>query len=238
MAFFRGPNIVTDGLIFAIDAGNPKCFSSGDTTATCLISGFNCSGANGNPMAGTHTPNTSNFPSYSSYNGGVFNFNGGRGINIDGDLGSATASSISMWFWKSDSRGDYFFDGRNDGGQWFLSNYQSYNINWHATLRYNFSDTYNASDSAFLHQWHHMVVTSDSNGSKLYINGYEKSTSTSSSADEDFGINYRIGTRYTTSSEWEGYMGPIYFYNRAITASEALQNYNSQAERFRDNIPV
>ena len=33
-------------------------------------------------------------------------------------------------------------------------------------------------------------------------------------------------------------MGPIYFYNRAITASEALQNYNSQAERFRDNIPV
>ena len=238
MAFFRGPNIVTDGLIFAIDAGNPKCFSSGDTTATCLISGFNCSGASGNPGSGTHTPNTSNFPSYSSYNGGVFNFSGGKGINIDGDLGSTTASSICMWFWKNGSGTHYFTDGRSNGGDWFLSNYSSYNINWENGLRYNFSSTYNASDSAFIYQWHHMIVTSDSSGSKLYLNGYEVNTTTSTSADEDFGINYRIGTRYTTSSQWTGYFGPIYFYNRAITSDEALQNYNSQAERFRDNIPV
>ena len=86
MAFFRGPNIVTNGLIFALDAGNPKCFSSGGTTATCLISGFNCSGANGHPNTGTHTPNTTNFPSYSTDNGGILNFSGGKGINIDGDL--------------------------------------------------------------------------------------------------------------------------------------------------------
>ena len=238
MAFFRGPNIVTDGLIFAIDAGNPKCFSSGDTTATCLISGFNCSGASGHPGSGTHTPDTTNFPSYSTNNGGIFNFSGGKGINIDGDLGTATASSICMWFWKNSSGGQYFTDGRNDGGVWFLSNYSSYNINWNNNLRYNFSATYNASDTAFLSQWHHMIVTSDSSGSKLYLNGYEVSTSTSTSTDEDFGINYRIGTRYTTSSEWGGFFGPIYFYNRAITASEVLQNYNSQAERFRENIPA
>ncbi len=232
MGIYRGPNIVTNGLIFALDAGNPKCFSSGDTTATCLISGFNCSGANGTPGTGTHTPNTSNFPAFSTDNGGIFNFSGGKGINIDGDLGSATASSICMWFYKISSGGQYFTDGRNDGGTWFLSNYSSYNINWSNNLRYNFSSTYNASDSAFLNQWHHMIVTSDSSGSKLYLNGYEVSTSTSTSTDEDFGINYRIGTRYTTSSEWTGFFGPIYFYNRAITASEVLQNYNSQAERF------
>ena len=142
-----------------------------------------------------------------------------------------------MWFWKNGSGTQYFTDGRNNGGQWFLSNYSSYNINWHNKLRYNFSSTYNASDTAFLSQWHHMIVTSDSSGSKLYLNGYEVDTTTStSSTDEDFGINYRIGTRYTTSSEWGGFFGPIYFYNRAITASEVLQNYNSQAERFgKDN---
>ncbi len=82
MAFFRGPNIVTDGLIFALDAGNTECFTSGNTTATCLVSGFNCSGANGHPAAGTHTPNTANFPVYNSTKGGVFDFVGGKGINI------------------------------------------------------------------------------------------------------------------------------------------------------------
>ena len=38
-----------------------------------------------------------------------------------------------------------------------------------------------------------MIVTSDSSGSKLYLNGYEVDTTTSTSKDEDFGINYRIG---------------------------------------------
>ena len=36
-----GPDIVTDGLIFALDAGSKKCFTSGDTTATDLVQGFN-----------------------------------------------------------------------------------------------------------------------------------------------------------------------------------------------------
>ena len=232
MGFHRGPNIVRDGLIFAIDAGSPKCFSSGDTTATCLVSGFNCSGANGNPGSGAHTPNTSNFPVYNSINGGVFDFNGGKGINIDGNLGSTTSSTISMWFYKNSSDNQYFFDGRNNGGTWFLSNYTSDNINWNEQLTYNFSGTYNESDPAFLNQWIHMVATSDSTNSKLFLNGTEVATLNSTSADEDFGINYRIGTRYTTSGEWTGYMGPIYFYNKKFTATEAAQNYNAQKSRF------
>ena len=232
MAIKRGPSIVRDGLIFAIDAGSPKCFSSGDTTATCLVSGFNCSGANGQPGSGVHTPDTSNFPVYNSINGGVFDFNGSKGINIDGNLGSTTSSTISVWFYKNSSSTQYFFDGRNNGGTWFLANYTSDNINWNEQLTYNFSGTYNASDPAFLNQWIHMVATSDSTNSKLFLNGTEVATLNSTSADEDFGINYRIGTRYTTSTEWTGYMGPIYFYNKKFTATEAAQNYNAQKSRF------
>ena len=234
MGLRRGPNIVTDNLIFAIDAGSPKCFKDGDTTATCLISGFNCSGANGTPGSGTHTPNTSNFPAYNSINGGVFDFDGGKGINIDGDLGTATASSICMWIYKNSSNTQYFTDGRNDGGEWFLSNYTSDNINWNEKLTYNFENPYNASASDFLNQWIHMVVTSNKDGTKLYLNGAEVSTLTSTAVDDDFGINYRIGTRYTTSSgsQWSGYMGPIFFYNRQLNASEVAQNFLSHKSRF------
>ena len=77
-----------------------------------------------------------------------------------------------------------------------------------------------------------MVVCSDSSGSKLYLNGYEVTPIGSASVDEDFGINYRIGTRYTTSAEWTGYMGPIYFYNRKLGDHEAKQNFEAQRERF------
>ena len=229
---YTGPNMITNGLMFALDAANPKCFNSGDTTSTCLVTGFNCSGASGTPNDGTHTPNTSNFPTYSSLNGGIFNFNGGKGINIDGNLGFHTETSICMWFYKNSSAVQYLTDGRNNGGQWFLANYSSFNLNWSHSLRYNFSSTYNASDSAFLNQWYYMVTTSDNNGSKLYLNGYEVSTSDSASADEDFGINYRIGTRYTTSTEWTGYMGPIHFYNKVLTSDEVSQNYNALKTRF------
>ena len=235
MGLVRGPNIVTKDLIFAIDAGSPKCFRDGDTTATCLVSGFNCSGANGNPGSGTHTPNTANFPAYNSINGGVFDFAGGRGINIDGDLGSTTAATICMWFYKNSSATHYFTDGRNDGGTWFLSNYTSDNINWNEKLTFNFESPYNASASGFLNQWIHMVICSnnlDSPTGELYLNGVKKTLTNQTNVDEDFGKNFRIGTRYTTSSQWTGYMGPIYFYNRKLGDHEAKQNFEAQRERF------
>lgn len=232
MGAFGGPDIVDDGLIFALDAGSSRCFTSGNTTATDLVQGFNCSGANGNPGTGTHTPNTANFPVYNATKGGVFDFAGGKGINVDGDLGNHTTSSMSMWLYRAPGNTQYVTDARNDSGSWFLSNYTSYNLNWHNTLQYNFEDPYNASAPEFINKWVHMTVTSDSTGSKIYINGVEKTATGTASADEDFGINFRIGTRYTTSSEWTGKMGSIYLYNKALSASEALQNFNAQKNRY------
>ena len=229
---YVGPDIVTDGLIFALDAGSTKCFTSGDTTATDLVQGFNCSGANGNPMSGTHTPNTANFPAYNATKGGVFDFAGGKGINVDGDLGNHTTSSMSMWLYRASGATQYVSDARNDSGSWFLSNYTGFNLNWHNTLKYNFEDPYNVSAPEFINKWVHMTVTSDSTGSKIYINGVYAVATTTVSADEDFGINFRIGTRYTTSSQWTGKMGSIYFYDKALSATEALQNYNAQKTRF------
>lgn len=233
MATSYSPKIITDGLIFCLDASHPRCFQAGQTTATDLVQGFNCSGASGTPYAGTHTPNTANFPAYSSSYGGIFDFSGGRGINVDGDLGSTTSSAISMWFYKnSSSTTKYFTDGRNNGGQWFLSNYSGSNYNWHGPLRYKYDATYNTATDAFINKWIYVVATSDSAGSKLYLNGQPVSSTSETSTDEDFGINYRIGTRYTTSGQWTGLMGPIHFYNKRLTVEEVSQNYNATKGRF------
>ena len=234
MAGSTGPDIITNGLILALDAGNSKCFTSGNTTCNNIITGGLVTGAAGEPGAGTHTPDTSNFPTYNSTKGGVFDFVGpGKGMNFEEDLGFTTTRTLIMWFYKNSSGTQYFSDARNNGGQWFLSNYGNYNINYTGALRYNFGGSYNASNSDFINKWHCMVVTSDNTESRLYLGGIEVDSYVSqTSIDEDFGKNFRIGCRYTGGTNWTGYFGPILAYNRVLTDLEILNYYNQTKSRF------
>ena len=232
MSYNQQPRAATDGLIFCIDAANPKCFNTGETTATDLVQGFELTGANGEPGTGTHTPDTANFPAFNGLYGGIFDFNGGRGMNVEGDLGSHTSHSISMWYYKNSDSTHYFTDARNGGGTWFLSNYTTRNINYSNALYYNFDVDYDADNGDFINRWQHMVVTSDSGGSQLFVDGTKRTLLGSSSYDEDLGVNFRIGTRFTTSSEWTGYMGPIHIYNKVLSDAEVAQNFNAFKGRF------
>lgn len=232
MPVYGGPKIIEDGLIFQLDAGNSKCFTSGETIAIDLVQKILCTGANGTPYSGTHTPNPSNFPIYNSMNEGVFNFSGGKGINVESNLGSHSEITTMAWLYKNSTGTQYVFDARNNNGQWWLTNYSSYNINWHSAMQYNFDGSYVANPVSFnfINSWFHCATTSDSSGSKLYINGIL--VHSDSSLNENLGINFRIGTRYTTSGPWTGYMGPIKIYNKVLTADDILWNYNILKGRF------
>jgi hypothetical protein len=233
MAGSTGPDIVTDGLVLSLDAANKKCFTPGNTICNNIITGGSVTGANGSPSSGAHTPSPSNFPSYNSTNGGVFDFVGGKGMNFEEDLGFTTTRTLIMWFYKNTGDVQYFSDARNDGGRWFFANYQNHNITYTHLLRYNFGGSYNASHPDFINKWHCMVVTSDNTESRLYLAGTEVDSYVSqTSIDEDFGKNFRIGTRYTTSHQWTGYFGPILAYNRVLTDSEILNYYNQTKSRF------
>ena len=238
MSYNQQPRAVTDGLIFCIDAANPKCFNTGQTTAKDLVQGFELTGASGTPSTGTHTPDTANFPAFNGLNGGIFDFDGGKGMNVEGDLGLHTSQSISMWYYKNSDAVQYFTDARNDNGTWFLSNYISSNFNYNSQLTYNFDVTYDADNSDFINRWQHMVVTSDSSGSQIYVDGTKRTAINDNSYTENLGVNFRIGTRYTTSTQWTGYMGPIHIYNRVLTQEEVSMNYNAFKERFKNSPSV
>ena len=238
MSYNQQPRAATDGLIFCIDAGNPKCMKDGQTTATDLVQGYELTGASGEPGTGTHTPSTDNFPAFNGLYGGIFDFNGGKGMNVEGDLGSHSSQSISMWYYKNSDGVQYFTDARNDGGTWFLSNYTSRNINYANALYYNFDVDYDADNSNFINRWQHMVVTSNSGGSQVFIDGTKRTPLGSSSYNENLGVNFRIGTRFTSSDERNGYMEPIHIYNRVLTQEEVSMNYNAFKERFKNSPSV
>lgn len=233
-----GKTIPTDGLIFFIDPANPSCFKDGDTSCINLVTGGLVTGAVGTPYDGAHSPNPSKFPPYNSTNGGVFDFGGSHAMNCEEDLGGNYFDGISIVIFYYKNGGgttDYFTDGRNDGGNWFLSNYVSYNINFANTLTYNFEDPYNASASDFINQWQCLMLINNRTvpQTELYINNELKQTGGSSAFSlASFGRNYRIGTRFTDSGRWVGYMGQILFYKRALNSNERNQVYNSFRSRY------
>ncbi|MFC1789809.1 LamG-like jellyroll fold domain-containing protein, partial [Patescibacteria group bacterium] len=109
------------------------------------------------------------------YSGGTLgkalSFDGGNDyINISSDLGDPEAMTIEFWFYVSKSdktRTQYFMDGRNGGNWWFLQSYSptgTGNINFYGRVRVEPND-WTAG------QWNHLVLTINSNGSAIYING-------------------------------------------------------------------
>lgn len=241
------PSVPMGDLVFAVDPANPKCqFIAGSVNCKNIITGGNVSGAGGAPGTGTHIALPSNFPVYNaSYIGSkapVFDFDGGRGMNIDEDLGASNGGlTLSMWLYKNSTSTQYFTDGRNNGGQWFLSNYLDENINFTNSLGYNFDATYDSGAPEFINRWIHLCVTSGGAGHFVYLNGYEITANPygyrnvyayQNSIDLDLGRNYRIGTRYTTSTEWTGAMGPIHIWKRQLNNAEVLQTFNAHKHRF------
>ena len=229
---FGSSKISTDELKLYLDAANPTSYP-GSGNIWYDISGED-NHAYVDPGAEGSGYDDNNFPVYQTTNGGRFYFNGSDGLTVLTDIGSPTEISADFWCYKDDTSATYFFDGRNDGGQWWLSNYSSYNIIIHSALRANDPVSY-SSGSNWWGKWIHVVITSDVSGSKLYIDGDEINDArliSSSSLAETLGQYFRIGNRYTSEGKWVGYWSIIRFYFRVITADEVLAHYNSEKTRF------
>ena len=234
---YTGPNITTNDVFLYLDPANSKCFLSGQTTCKNLITEGLVTGASGAPGSGTHTPNPSNFPIYNPINGGIFDFEGGKGMNFEENLGTRTELTFSIWFLRKGGGTLYFSDARNNGGQWFLSNYQNRNITYTHNLGYNFNGTstsdYISTGPNFDNIWYNMTLISNNTESKLYLNGSEVSGYVNNNPiNRTFGKNFRIGTRFTTSGQWNGYMGTIIAWNKVLTPLEIQQNYNATKSRY------
>jgi hypothetical protein len=214
MGFSRGPKIVTDGLVLALDAGSKRSYPGSGTTWYDL---------SGNGNNGTLT----NGPTFNS--DGYLNFDGTNDhIVLDSTITLTDFTATAVYSISGYSSGWAMFFGNSD-----LDNFIGIG-NTGAILRVQDTNSTNSdlSYSSTLNQLTFLQVVQSGNTNTWYINGESVGTSTNNSYA---GIEISRMVYYGDGSSlgiWPGkyYLGQLY--NRALSSQEIQQNYNALKSRF------
>ena len=221
MSFFHSPNIVTNGLVLALDAANPRSYPGSGTTW------YDISGGNRN---GTLV----NGVGYSSNYKGILIFDGVDDrveVSNTGLLANGTGNfSYNVWvnLQGKPSVGTIFENGYYYAG--ILIRYETDGITIYAGGGFAYWGKFSFNPP--LGQWNHLGFVRNGNSLDFYVNGVYQS-SLSFTANINYDPNLFIGTsQHATSQCFNGYIANTQIYNRALTASEVLQNYNATQQRF------
>ena len=101
---------------------------------------------------------------------------------------------------------------------------------WHGSLTNKV-----VSSAKSFNNWYHLGFTYSGTTFTAYINGSSIGTTTFTRQPPTslhYGLCSIDGTNMGTSAYGSGKMGNFMFYNRALSATEVLQNYNAQKGRF------
>ena len=234
MATNYNPKIVMDGLALCLDAANTKSYPGSGTTWKDI---------SGKGNDGTLT----NGPTFSSDNMGLIDIDGSNDLVFINHSSTLAFSNgiISCEIWV-------YLDGLGNGfplickrGNGSSNNDRPYNFEIHSGgyCRWILSDNgsgLTVCDTAVLFEagrWYHIVATHDNSNAKVYLNGVEvKSVSSSITELEtsSFDTPTRIGFRHTNTGSifGNGKIAAARMYSKALTATEVLQNYHSYKARF------
>ena len=221
MGFYRGPNIVTDGLVLALDAANKKSYPGSGTTWYDL---------SGNLNSGSLV----NGPTFDSGNGGSIVFDGG---NDYVDLVSLTPYSSNdphtySAIIKTDTLSQYRWiinNGSNTEGTSLIFNGLTDKIGFF----YSGGAAVRNSNTILSTNTIYFITTVYEVGKvTFYLNGIYDGESTTPSTWSAINTNPRIGSWYNGSYYFNGNIYNIQIYNRALTPEEVQQNYNATKARF------
>ena len=226
MGFSRGPKIVTNGLVLALDAGSKKSYPGSGTSISDL---------SGNGNGGTLT----NGPSFNSSNGGKWDLDGTNDYISISNLG-LSSHTIDGWFNSSDgSQGGSSFSticsifGNYAGGS---SKYTYIGLIPNLTFRIDDGITSHANVvtvSYSANTWYYVTLTYDATSGVTiaYVNGTQVGSRNSTTNIVFNSIPHNIG-KTEANVYFDGQLASHKTYNRALTAQEVLQNYNATKSRF------
>jgi len=215
MATSYSPAIVTNGLLFVVDAANPLSYPGSGTTWTD-ISGR---GNNGSLVNGV---------SFSSQNGGTLVFDGTNDVvDVVSTFGTYSSYTICYWALRAAENRMPVAGRLNGNFYWFGDNSWRY-VHGGVGGEYYYSKNV----SIPLNTWGHLCVVYNGANVSIYRQGiYQGQQSTSGTADWSQGLKigyWSAGGDYA----WQGNIPIVQFYNRALSAEEIAQNFNNQRTRF------
>lgn len=227
MGVAAGPDIIQDGLVLELDAADKNSYPGSGTTWTDI---------SGTGNSGTLT----NGPTFSSTNGGVIVFDGVDDYCINSLSAGFTAAITIVTIAKSTNSTWNSYAGlgsaRYNNGYIIHNNLSAVSVTNYlldSSGNYNAVGTIIPSDIQNFNFY--ALTTNGSNSHKSYLNGILVNfsntsitrTNTGSPQSNYLALDSTIGGRYTAMS-----IASHFIYNRELTASEILQNYNAMRTRF------
>ena len=231
MAFNYSPKVITNGLVLHLDAANTRSYPGSGTAWNDLSR----SGNNGTLVNG---------PTFSTNNGGNIVFDGVNdyvncGIPSTLDFNGQKNITVSSWIYPTAATTS---DANiiTKAYQWYL------NFNNDRKIRVGFYTTTSAftffySNSILtLNQWYNIVWTYNGTSIILYINStLDRTVSETSNMAYGSGVNCNVligaEANFCGSPQSRYFTGRIsntLVYNRALSSTEILQNYNATKGRF------
>jgi len=231
---YTGPNITTNGLVLALDAANTKSYISGSTTWNDL---------SGNGNSGSLV----NGPIFDSANGGSIVFDATDDyISILNPISFQSQNiSISVWVYPLNPATSLVtlidYDHGSSSGWTIQSENATTNRNYY--FAYHDGTTFQPAGNFGSGKgiqitnsiWNNIVYTKSGTSVIGYLNGIQSVNYTASNSNINYqpNKNFRIGDYISSSNRrYKGNVSNTQIYNRALSASEVLQNYNGQKARF------
>ena len=242
MGVTRGPQYpgIEDGLIFCFDPKNRDCWSGGGRTGKAYnLVNIAQTGSISFANAPDEFEGTLTTKGYIQYDGtdDYIDF----GTDYNSYLGASDAFSACVWVNVQDRKGSNTVlsnINNNPGGTLWVKGESSGIMRFIQLVNggaYRFKDTLALTDDT----WHFIAATYDGSdtlgGMNIYANGAlvsQAGTSTSITSAFPTGTTKIGAARDTVANEFDGAIGPCMIYNRELTASEVLTNYNRLKGRF------
>ena len=227
MGAFAGPNVIEDGLVLALDAGNAKSYPGSGTTWSDLIESNNGTLVNG--------------PTYSSADGGSIVFDGtnDRG-NFTTPITSTSNQTYEIWTNAISSPSAYqnyaYLIHNNSANNSIGGSYLTIGIKPTQQYFAAFDGAWSTMDlgvTANTSNILQIVLTWDGSTQKAYANSVLKDSQALTGTPQNFDTTTGFGDyKSSTVRMIQGNIYSIKVYNKALTASEVQQNYNALKGRY------
>jgi hypothetical protein len=214
-----GGTVVTNNLMLYLDAANPSSYQAGSTIWYDLT---------GNFYNATLTSTGSNLPYYSNINNGALTFDGATNSVIQPVfLTNTTNFTLDVWIYcTATTAGNQciFYNGNTSANGYGLFIFNNvYGALYGGIASFN-------GNNVSLNKWTHLALSYTSTGT-LYINGISINNNNGSIITPSG--NIALAKDPQSSGEFfNGYIANAKVYNRGLSASEILQNYNATKKRF------